>query len=80
MEIKPVASESESHEAVHQLCGYLRQVLREQPNRRFVMGLTLCLDKLNVWLCDRSGLLGMATPINIHEVSLYSFQDIVQHF
>ncbi|KAH9937956.1 hypothetical protein B0H21DRAFT_894112 [Amylocystis lapponica] len=52
---------------VRQLCTYMRQVFREQADRRFVLGLALCKTDLSVWLCDRSGLIGTQTPINIHK-------------
>ncbi|KAH9945519.1 hypothetical protein B0H21DRAFT_809280 [Amylocystis lapponica] len=52
---------------VRQLCTYMRQVFREQVDRRFVLGLALCKTDLSVWLCDRSGLIGTQTPINIHK-------------
>ncbi|KDR74425.1 hypothetical protein GALMADRAFT_584049 [Galerina marginata CBS 339.88] len=51
---------------VQQLIGYLRRVLCEQTDRRFVFGLTVGLDKVTVWLHDRSGVLGTATSIDIH--------------
>jgi hypothetical protein len=55
-------------EACTQLCHYMRQVLGEQLDRRFVVGLVLCFDQLTVLLSDRSGILGTSTPINIHKV------------
>jgi hypothetical protein len=69
VEIKPRKDDADVLGAVKQLCGYLRQVLREQIDRRFALGLAFCSTDLSVWLCDRSGLLGTATPFNIHEVS-----------
>ncbi|KIJ51558.1 hypothetical protein M422DRAFT_244721 [Sphaerobolus stellatus SS14] len=54
-------------EALRQLCGYVRQILREQVDRRFALGLTLCFDQLNVYLFDRSGVLGTKTSININK-------------
>lgn len=73
VEIKTTADDKEVLAAVKQLCGYMKQVLREQMDRRFVLGLVFCGTDLSVWLCDRSGLLGTATPINVHNVSkLYS--------
>jgi hypothetical protein len=55
-------------QALTQICRYMRQVLGEQLDRRFVVGLALCFDQLTVLLSDRSGILGTSTPINIHEV------------
>jgi hypothetical protein len=54
---------------VIQLFGYLRRILREQLDRRFVFGLTLGPDKMTVWLHDRSGVIGTKTSIDIHKVS-----------
>ncbi|KIJ28942.1 hypothetical protein M422DRAFT_37145 [Sphaerobolus stellatus SS14] len=65
LECKPKPTEILS--ALLQLCGYVRQILREQVDRRFALGLTLCFDKLNVYLFDRSGILGTATPIDINK-------------
>jgi hypothetical protein len=55
-------------EAYTQLCRYTRQVLAEQLDRRFVVGLVLYCDKLTVLLSDRSGILRTSTPIAIHQV------------
>ncbi|KAF8963675.1 hypothetical protein BDZ97DRAFT_988602 [Flammula alnicola] len=52
---------------VKQLIGYLRRILREQLDRRFVFGFTLGPSQLNVWMHDRSGVLGTAKSINIHK-------------
>jgi hypothetical protein len=71
VEIKAKADDKEVLAAVKQLCGYLRQVLREQMDRRFALGLVFCGTDLSVWLCDRSGLLGTAIPINVHKVCMF---------
>jgi hypothetical protein len=55
-------------DVVKQLFGYLRRILREQLDRRFVFGLTLGPDMMTVWLHDRSGVIGTKTAINIHKV------------
>jgi hypothetical protein len=68
VEFKTSTSEKDSNEAVNQLCYYLRMILREQLDRRFVMGLVVCFDQLTVLFNDRSGLLGTSTVINIHKV------------
>ncbi|KAL1742624.1 hypothetical protein HDZ31DRAFT_42850 [Schizophyllum fasciatum] len=52
---------------VLQLLKYLRQVLVEQQNRRFVFGFTLGPRQMFIWLHDRSGVLGTDVPINFHE-------------
>ena len=69
VEIKTGREDKDILGAVSQLCGYLRQVLREQMDRQFALGLVFCGTLLSVWLCDRSGLLGTATSIDIHKVS-----------
>ncbi|TFY71304.1 hypothetical protein EVG20_g1698 [Dentipellis fragilis] len=50
-----------------QLCRYMREILMAQLDRQFVIGLLVCKSKLSIWLHDRSGLLGMQTPIDIRE-------------
>ena len=54
--------------ALNQLCIYMRLMFREQLDRRFAIGITLCLDRLAVYLCDRSGILGIKEYIDIHNV------------
>lgn len=55
-------------DAIRQLARYMRQMLREQQDRRFVIGFILLNEEVSVWLCDRSGLLGTETTFNIHKV------------
>jgi hypothetical protein len=57
--------------ALPQLVGYARECLREQPNRRFIYGLTLCNTFIQVWLFDRSGARG-SEQIDVHKVSILS--------
>jgi hypothetical protein len=54
-------------ELVTQLIGYLRRILREQLDRRFVFGLTLGPSTMTVWMHDRSGVIGTKTSIDIHK-------------
>ncbi|GLB35546.1 hypothetical protein LshimejAT787_0211110 [Lyophyllum shimeji] len=54
-------------DVVKQLIGYLRQILREQLDRRFVFGFTLGPSRMSVWMHDRSGVLGTETTIDIHK-------------
>jgi hypothetical protein len=68
VEVKAKNSRDEVSEGLLQLLGYMRQVLREQLDRCFTFGLLFCATDLSVWLSDRSGLLGTAKPINIHDV------------
>jgi len=70
VEIKKIETEAEVNSALLQLCGYTRQIFREQLDRRFVIGLTLCFDQLRVYLFDRSGVMGTAKAIDIHQVCL----------
>jgi len=51
-----------------QLFGYLRQILWEQLDRRFIFGLTLSPETMTVWLHDRSGVIETKTAIDIHKV------------
>lgn len=55
-------------DVVTQLIGYLRRILREQLDRRFVFGLTMGPETMTVWMHDRSGVIGTKTSINIHKV------------
>ncbi len=70
----------EWEEVVKQLIGYLRQILREQLDRRFVFGFTLGPRCMSVCLHDRSGVLITSTPIDIHKVSfIYDTHHIMIH-
>lgn len=71
VEVKAKADDKQLLAAVKQLYRSLRQVLKEQVDRRFAIGLVFCRTDLSVWLCDRSGLLGTATPFNIHKVCTF---------
>ncbi|KAI0316351.1 hypothetical protein OF83DRAFT_1172958 [Amylostereum chailletii] len=51
--------------AMLQLFNYVRQTLKEQPDRRFVFGLLFSRNCLTVWLADRTGVLG-SSAFNIH--------------
>lgn len=53
--------------AALQLLKYIRQVFRECPDRRFVIGLTFVYDLVSVYLADRSGVLG-SEAFNPHDV------------
>ncbi|KAF8344924.1 hypothetical protein F5887DRAFT_235756 [Amanita rubescens] len=69
VEVKPRGPRGvgELHDTIVQLCSYIRQVFREQFDRRFVIALLLCGDGLTLWYCDRVGLVGTIDPINIHD-------------
>ena len=60
--------EQKDRELIVQLLTYLRLIMTEQKDRRFALGLFLSGTQVSVWLQDRSGLLGMDVPIDIHEV------------
>ncbi|KAG6808436.1 hypothetical protein H0H93_016940, partial [Arthromyces matolae] len=68
-EIKHSRSEAERFQAANQTLGYMRQLLMEQLDRRFVMGFTLLCDQLSVMLCDRSGVVMTSGVIDIHKAS-----------
>ena len=53
--------------AAVQLFTYIRQVLHESVDRRFVFGLVLADRNITVYLADRSGVLG-STNFNMHDV------------
>ena len=61
----------EFHKTIVQLCCYIRQLFREQFDRRFVIAMLLCGEELTFWFCDRVGLVGTIEPINIHEASAF---------
>ncbi|KAH6912253.1 hypothetical protein BKA70DRAFT_1422965 [Coprinopsis sp. MPI-PUGE-AT-0042] len=69
MEIKSSTGQGKDLDAaiIVQVASYMRQMLREQHDRRFVFGLVLCHDELYLWYCDRSGLLGTVRPIEINK-------------
>lgn len=56
------------NKAVLQLCSCLLQVLGNQLDRRFVIGMLLCGEQLSLWLCDKAGVVGTLEPIHIHKV------------
>ena len=56
--------------AAVQLFTYIRQVLHESVDRRFVFGLVLADRNITVYLADRSGVLG-STNFNMHDVRYY---------
>ncbi|KIJ53543.1 hypothetical protein M422DRAFT_241778 [Sphaerobolus stellatus SS14] len=66
VEFKAKGRAEDVKQALIQLSGYARQLLREQLDRRFVIGLTICFDKLNLYLFDRSGVVATSRSINIH--------------
>ena len=69
MEVKPGNDSDSQEEAAMQPFKYIKQVLAEQLDRRFVVGLTLCGRLLNIFIIDRSGILSMDAPIDVHSVS-----------
>ena len=73
VEIKPArqTNPEDVHTTIVQLCSYIRQIFREQFDRRFVIALLLCGEELTLWFCDRIGLVGTIEPINIHKASAF---------
>ncbi|KAK0439031.1 uncharacterized protein EV420DRAFT_1753070 [Desarmillaria tabescens] len=66
VEIKPktVVKLEEAQKTITQLCGYMRQILREH---------------LSLWYCDRSGLVGADSNIDIHNEP-DKFIRVIAHF
>ncbi|EAU93367.2 other/FunK1 protein kinase [Coprinopsis cinerea okayama7 len=62
-EVKP--NRDDDWDSVIQLSTYLRQILREQHDRRFVSGIVIFHRSLSLWYCDRSGLLGADQTVDI---------------
>ncbi|TFY70025.1 hypothetical protein EVG20_g2910 [Dentipellis fragilis] len=62
--------------AAAQLLRYLRQTLREQPDRRFMVGFVYSNCHLTLWHVDRSGALASA-PFNVHEHPIEFIRAIV---
>jgi len=54
--------------SIVQLLAYMRQILKEQQDRRFVFGILLFHRSLSLWYCDRSGVLGTSCLIDIDKV------------
>jgi hypothetical protein len=77
-DLEPESDVDVEFEATVRLLINIRQVFREQLDRRFVIGFTLCRpgDMLRIFCCDRSGVLGMESACSIHEVCLCTCYDI----
>ncbi|KAI8986731.1 hypothetical protein BD414DRAFT_545044 [Trametes punicea] len=54
-------------ELIMEVLSHLRKIMIKQKDRRFVLGLALSGTQISVWLQDRSGILGMDRPIDIHK-------------
>ncbi|KAF5347042.1 hypothetical protein D9758_011636 [Tetrapyrgos nigripes] len=63
-------SSREVQATIQQLAGYMRQIFREQHDRKFVFGLILFHDCMSLWYCDRSGLLGVKQLVDINQDGL----------
>lgn len=79
VEMKRIDSEK-WEDLVKQLIGYMRRILREQLDRRFVFGLTLGPEMLTVWMYDRSGVIGTRTAISIHKAGHMSICLVSMHY
>lgn len=53
-------------EGLAQLLTYVREVMRDQPNRRFCFGVQIAKREAHVWLFDRSG--GLGCIFDFHQV------------
>jgi len=72
VEVKLTDKAGERRSGSAQLCRYMQQILKTQFDRRFVFGLLLCKDKLRVFYCDRSGLLGTQSWIDLSSLHGYN--------
>ncbi|KAK0438872.1 uncharacterized protein EV420DRAFT_1279836 [Desarmillaria tabescens] len=81
VEIKPktVVKLEEAQKTITQLCGYMRQILREQYDRQYVFGMILFHSSLSLWYRDRSGLVGADSNIDIHNEP-DRFIRVIAHF
>ncbi|TFY81200.1 hypothetical protein EWM64_g2812 [Hericium alpestre] len=61
-----VKKKAEALPAAMQLLRYLRQTLREQPDRRFIYGMVFSKINLTLWHADRTGALA-SQLINVHK-------------
>ncbi|KAG6836602.1 hypothetical protein H0H93_006238 [Arthromyces matolae] len=71
-DIKPVTpahkiGSIEWYNRLYQILAYMRLMLIEQLDRRFVLGFLLCGLDLTLIMCDRSGVVMAKQPINIHQ-------------
>jgi hypothetical protein len=68
VEIRSDLSSAEKWQALRQLGTYTQQMFKYQFDRRFNISFTLCLDELDLYLFDRSGVVGTEESIDIHKV------------
>ncbi|TFY73314.1 hypothetical protein EWM64_g10698, partial [Hericium alpestre] len=71
-----VKKKADMFPAILQLLRYVRQALREQPDRRFMHGMVFSMYNLTVWHVDRSGALA-SEVFNVHEEPLKFIKVIV---
>ncbi|CDO70322.1 hypothetical protein BN946_scf184843.g11 [Trametes cinnabarina] len=69
--------DQKDEDLIIQLLGYLRLMMVEQKDRRFTLSVFLSSTQVSVWLQDRSGVLGMDVPINIHQVHPMDFIHVI---
>ncbi|KAF8648951.1 hypothetical protein AX16_006131 [Volvariella volvacea WC 439] len=65
--IEVITEKRKYQNGLKNLLVYFRHMLLNQLDRRFILGLLLVEGELSVWMCDRSGVLGMQRAINIHQ-------------
>ncbi|KAH8078726.1 hypothetical protein BXZ70DRAFT_1051161 [Cristinia sonorae] len=65
LEMKPVWTAVSIRNGSAQLIRYMRLVLKNQLDRRFVFGILICGDRMRVFYCDRSSLVTTKNWINI---------------
>ncbi|KAH8091799.1 hypothetical protein BXZ70DRAFT_469438 [Cristinia sonorae] len=66
VEMKPTFNPKSVQVGSAQLLRYMRLVLRNQLDRRFVFGILICGHFMRVFFCDRSGLLTTTEWIDLH--------------
>ena len=62
------------------LCMSMQAVLKTQVDRCFVFGLLICEKVFRVFCCDRAGMLGTSSWIDIHSVLEYMLSIFVRDF
>ncbi|KAH8091829.1 hypothetical protein BXZ70DRAFT_471969 [Cristinia sonorae] len=67
IEMKPKFNPKSVQVGSSRLLRYMRLVLRNQLDRRFVFGILICSHFMRVFFCDRSGLLTTSEWIDLHD-------------
>lgn len=59
------------NKTVLQLASYVREVFGAQPNRRFVLGFTLCGHDMRIWQFDRAGAIGSKAIHILNQLEMF---------